>query len=165
VALAVLFAAIVGVDDVLVLQNLFFSTASVMILGLMSDTIAYYQRVANIKQDFSAIFLQVAPALLSWLVFVFSWLHIGGRFVYTINAGPGTPKSLYAILIVEFVLFASFGFNAALASIGLWSRVTSEFVYVGQSLVAKSVLAWILFFGYAFRNGVDLKYGELCLST
>jgi hypothetical protein len=90
VALAVLFAAIVGVDDVLVLQNLFFSTASVMILGLMSDTIAYYQRVANIKQDFSAIFLQVAPALLSWLVFVFSWLHIGGRFVYTINAGPGT---------------------------------------------------------------------------
>ncbi|MGZ4596198.1 MAG: heliorhodopsin HeR, partial [Actinomycetes bacterium] len=55
---------------------------------------------------------------------------------------------VYAITIVQFVLFFSFAINMALqyAEVGRWrSYVHGEVVYIALSVTAKSLLAWLVF--------------------
>ncbi|MGZ4594406.1 MAG: hypothetical protein ACXV3C_11090 [Actinomycetes bacterium] len=72
------------------------------------------------------------------------WLLIA---VYV--AQPATvPGFVYAITIVQFVLFFSFAINMALqyAEVGRWrSYVHGEVVYIALSVTAKSLLAWLVF--------------------
>ena len=157
------FGVLVGVDDVNVILQLFWASAATMILGLCADAIDYYQRKADIvRSSFAATFIRVVPAYTAWNVFVFQWIFVGGRFVYSISAGTTAPKELYAIVILEFLAFLSFGINAALASANVIGRVTSEWVYIALSAVAKTILAEILFLSYAMRNTDYLKYGPMC---
>jgi len=157
--MTVIFAALVGIDDVFVLQNLFIGTTAVMILGLSGELIHFYQKLASIKDGLLARAARGIPIFTAWLVFLLSWFYVGGRFIYSIHFSNKTPRSLYGIIFAEFFLFLLFGINGALASIGLISRVTSEYFYVTLSLTAKSVLAWILYSSYAFRNSKNLTYG------
>jgi hypothetical protein len=58
------------------------------------------------------------------------------------------PGFVYAITIVQFVLFFSFAVNMALqyARIGRWrDYVYGEVVYIILSFTAKSLLAWLIF--------------------
>src|SRR5512135_3801557 len=58
------------------------------------------------------------------------------------------PGFVYAITIIQFVLFFSFAANMALqyAQIGRWrDYVHGEVVYIALSLTAKSLLAWLIF--------------------
>ena len=58
------------------------------------------------------------------------------------------PGFVYAITIVQFVLFFSFAVNMALqyAQVGRWrDYLHGEVVYIALSLTAKSLLAWLIF--------------------
>jgi hypothetical protein len=58
------------------------------------------------------------------------------------------PGFIYAITIIQFLLFFSFAINMALqyARIGRWRHyVHGEVVYIVLSFTAKSLLAWLIF--------------------
>ena len=58
------------------------------------------------------------------------------------------PGFVYAITIVQLVLFAAFGLNQALQyrQVARWrSYLVGEAAYVVLSLAAKSLLAWLIF--------------------
>lgn len=55
---------------------------------------------------------------------------------------------MYGITITQLVLFVGFGVNQALqyAQVGRWrSYLFGESTYITLSLVAKSLLAWIIY--------------------
>ena len=55
---------------------------------------------------------------------------------------------MYAITVVELVLFFSFALNMALQyrQVGRWrDYLTGESTYIVLSLTAKSLLAWLIF--------------------
>lgn len=167
------FAVLVGVDDVNVVMNLFWASAAIMILGFCTDTIDYYQRKTGVVQSkWDAIFERLLPCLVAWFVFLFQWIYVGSRFGYSIKMGVDVPTELYAILFLEFGLFFAFGVNAAAASLPkpgsvipderMVDRVTSEWVYVFLSAIAKTLLAEILFLSYNMRKSDLLTYSPLC---
>ena len=60
------------------------------------------------------------------------------------------PGFVYGIVITEAILFFSFGLNQWLQyrGVGRWNDyLYGEKVYLVLSLVAKSVLAWFIYFG------------------
>ncbi len=62
--------------------------------------------------------------------------------------GGEVPGFVYAITVTQLVLFAGFAVNQALqyAGVGRWrSYLFGETTYVVLSLVAKSVLAWLIY--------------------
>ena len=61
---------------------------------------------------------------------------------------PTVPGFVYAIVVVQFVLFFSFAVNMALqyAQAGRWrDYVYGEVAYIVLSLAAKSLLAWLIY--------------------
>ena len=69
---------------------------------------------------------------------------------FNILGAPTVPGFVYAIVIVEVVLFFSFGLNQWLQyrEVGRWADYAyGEKVYLVLSLVAKSLLAWLIFGG------------------
>lgn len=61
---------------------------------------------------------------------------------------PDVPGFVYAITVTQFVLFFSFAVNMAAqyARVGRWREyVYGEGSYIALSLVAKSLLAWLIF--------------------
>jgi hypothetical protein len=75
---------------------------------------------------------------------VVPWVLVG---VYVAGA-PQVPGFVYLITATQFVLFFSFAFNMALQyrQLGRWrDYVVGEVGYITLSLVAKSLLAWLVF--------------------
>ena len=69
---------------------------------------------------------------------------------FNILGASTVPGFVYAIVIVEVVLFFSFGLNQWLQyrEVGRWADYAyGEKVYLVLSLVAKSLLAWLIFGG------------------
>jgi hypothetical protein len=61
---------------------------------------------------------------------------------------PAVPGFVYAITILQFLLFFSFAVNMALqyARVGRWSDYAhGETAYILLSVTAKSLLAWLVF--------------------
>jgi hypothetical protein len=75
---------------------------------------------------------------------VVPWVLVG---IYVAGA-PQVPGFVYAITATQFVLFFSFALNMALQyrEVGRWrDYVVGEVSYITLSLVAKSLLAWLIF--------------------
>ncbi len=99
------------------------------------------------------------PKKIEWWLYVFGavsgiipWIIITGYFVGT-NGTP--PDFVYAIYIIEFILFNCF----ALVMVAYYKRwgkfadyVYGERVYQILSLVAKTLLAWLVFGGVFSPN-------------
>jgi hypothetical protein len=78
------------------------------------------------------------------LVGVVPWVLVG---IYVAGA-PQVPGFVYAITATQFVLFFSFALNMALQyrEVGRWrDYVIGEVSYITLSLLAKSLLAWLIF--------------------
>ena len=74
------------------------------------------------------------------------WIGIGIQII----GSETVPGFVYGIVITQFVLFFSFGLNQWLQyrSVGRWrDYLYGEKVYLVLSLVAKSLLAWQIYFG------------------
>ena len=140
--MVVVIALLAGIYDLISLILLFTITGLMNLFGLLMEEI-------NLNRS-----------NVSWSSFVFGsiagivpWICIGIYFLGSAASGE-MPVYVYFIMISIFVFFFSFALNMYLQykKIGPWSEyVFGEKVYILLSLVAKSALAWQVFFGALSR--------------
>ncbi len=135
VAIATLF----GLYDVAGLILIFALNAAMILFGWLMELLNQYTEKTN------------------WLPFTFGslagivpWIAIGVYFVGSVSSGENVPNFVYAIYVSLFVFFNIFAVNMVLQykQVGRWrDYLFGEKVYIVLSLVAKSLLAWQVFFG------------------
>ena len=132
----VLIAMLTGISDVAALGAIFAANAAMIFFGLVQER---YERPGG----------GLLPFWLGSLVGAVPWIVVG---VYLVSPGVTAepPGFVYAIYLSLFVFFNSFAVNMWLQyrQKGKWAEyVYGERVYMGLSLVAKSLLAWQVFAG------------------
>lgn len=131
--MVVLIAMLVGIWDLGALVGIFAANSSMIIFGLLME-----RRESPDDPDMSAFWFGTLFGLVPWVLIA----------TYTAAGGGQVPGFVYVILVVQFVLFWSFGLNMWLQyrQKGRWTDyVYGEYVYVILSLAAKSLLAWLVF--------------------
>jgi hypothetical protein len=128
----VLIGLFVGMRDLAAVAAVFAANTAMILFGLLMER---QQRPG--AADWSAFWF-------GSLVGIVPWVLIG---IYTLE--PATvPGFVYAIVVVQFVLFFTFAVNMALqyAQVGRWKDyLFGEVGYIVLSLTAKSLLAWLVF--------------------
>ncbi|HEX6310854.1 MAG TPA: heliorhodopsin HeR [Acidimicrobiia bacterium] len=128
----VLIAMLVGIRDLAALIAIFGVNTAMILFGLLMER---QQRPG--EADWSAFWFGSLAGAVPWALVV----------VYLV-AGAAPPAFVYAIVVVQAVLFFSFAVNMALQyrQVGRWrSYQFGEVVYILLSLGAKSLLAWLVF--------------------
>ena len=135
VAIATLF----GMYDIAALVLIFALNAAMILFGWMMEL--HNQSTERVN----------------WTAFIFGsivgivpWIAVGIYFVGSVTSGENVPNFVYAIYVSLFLFFNVFAVNQVLqyAQVGRWrDYVFGEKVYIVLSLVAKSLLAWQVFFG------------------
>jgi hypothetical protein len=138
-------------------------SATIMVL-----LIGFYSGITNISTVIAVIGANVAMILFGWLqermnppgratttmmpfwfgtiAGIAPWIAIAVQIIGSVTV----PGFVYGIVVVQGVLFFSFGANQWLQyrGIGRWSDYAhGEKVYLILSLLAKSLLAWQIYFG------------------
>jgi hypothetical protein len=135
VAIAMLF----GLYDMAALLLIFALNAMMILFGWMMEL----HNQTTEKTDWTAfIFGSIAG--------IVPWIAIGIYLVGSVTSGEQVPTFVYAIYVSLFLFFNVFAVNMVLQykKIGRWQDyVYGEKVYIVLSLVAKSLLAWQVFFG------------------
>lgn len=133
-------ALLSGVYDLSSLLMIFVLDAIMNIMGLFMEL----QNQGAKKVNWNSYILGCIAGIVPWLVFL---IYVLGVNIY---GSGGIPTFVYWIYGTMFVLFNSFAINMYLQykKIGKWSDyLYGERVYMILSLVAKSLLAWQVFFG------------------
>ena len=128
-----------GVTDINLITSIAVLTAACQLCGLAVEFVDNYK-------------IKWLLHLTGWLQFCWAYGIIGHAFFKSIqvandNSTPGPPDFVYIIVIVLFLLYASFGF-VQLAELILrdkFNKYTKEKSYVLLSLTAKLVLGWMIF--------------------
>ena len=135
VAIAMLF----GMYDIATLLLIFTLNATMILFGWMMEL----HNQTTEKTDWTAfIFGSIAG--------IVPWIAIGVYFIGSVTSGEQVPTFVYAIYVSLFLFFNVFAVNMVLQykKIGRWQDyIYGEKVYIVLSLVAKSLLAWQVFFG------------------
>ena len=138
-----LIALLFGVYDIGLLIAIFILNASMNLFGLLMEKINQYTERT------------------SWYAFVFGaiaglgpWIII---FMYAFGNSnlDKVPWFVYTIFASYFIFFNLFPINMILqyVKVGKWKNyIYGERVYIILSLVAKSLLAWLVFFGVMQPN-------------
>lgn len=133
-----LIAVLFGVYDIGALLLLFALNASMNLFGLLMEKINSYTE----DVDWTAFIFGSISGLVPWVVILL--------FAFG-NADPSqVPWFVYAIVGTYFVFFNLFPINMVLQyrKIGKWKNyLYGEKTYIVLSLVAKTVLAWLVFSG------------------
>jgi hypothetical protein len=136
----VLIGMLVGIYDLGAIILIFGINAMMNLFGLMMEL---HNRTTQ-KTDWTSFIFGSIAGIIPWIVIV----------VYFIGslAGEGgkPPAFVYAIIPTLFVFFNIFAVNMVLQykKVGPWKDyLYGERVYIILSLVAKTVLAWIIFAG------------------
>jgi len=132
------------------------STVVIMILGLVVEN-----GIAKKQDPFPLIVVTV----LAWILQVAIFVYVLVYFTATISAvsdaieGRDLPGFVYAIIVVEVILFSTFGL-VQLSHLYKYIRtkevpefLSYENTYHTLSLVAKLLLGWLFFFGALFSGG------------
>ena len=130
--MVVLIGMFVGIRDLAAVIAIFMLNTAMILFGLLMER---QQRPG--RADWSAFYFGSLVGLVPWALIA----------VYVAQP-PQVPGFVYAITVVQFVLFFCFAVNMALqyAQVGRWrDYVHGEVVYIGLSLTAKSLLAWLIF--------------------
>lgn len=134
----VLMAMLFGIYDIGALLLIFGLNASMNLFGLLMEKMNQEKK----KIDWLPFIFGSIAGLIPWIVII---LYAFG------NANPAeVPWFVYAIFGSYFVFFNCFPINMILQYKGYkkWKDyLYGERVYIILSLVAKSVLAWLVFFG------------------
>lgn len=133
-------AMLSGVYDLSSLFMIFMLTAVMSLLGLMMEV----HNLSTKKTNWMSFVIGVKAGIVPWIVFV---IYIWGSNVYGSGQIPGFVYWIYASM---FILFSSFAVNMYLQykKQGKWANyLYGERTYMILSLVAKSALAWQIFFG------------------
>lgn len=136
----VLISTLFGVFDFGTLLLIFFINASMNLFGLLMEKL----NSGKEKKD------------ISWLPYIFGaiaglipWVVIISQMFATPVVSE-IPGFVWAIVIVYFLTFNSFAINMILQYLGVgkWKDyLYGERAYIVLSLVGKSLLAWLVFFG------------------
>jgi len=135
----VLIAMLAGVWDLGTLIALFGLVAVMNLCGLVMER---HNRLTA-DTDWSSFIVGSIAGVVPWIV-------IGVSIIRTFNAGSSPPDFVIAIYGSLFVLFNLFAINMLLQYRGVWKwedYLYGERAYVVLSLVAKSLLAWQVYFG------------------
>jgi len=134
----VLLAVLFGIYDIGALILIFFLNAVMNLFGLLMEKINQY----TAKTDWSAFIYGAIAGIIPWVVII---MYAFG------NSDPTqTPWFVYAIFASYLVFFNLFPINMILQyrKVGKWrDYLYGERAYIILSLIAKSVLAWLVFFG------------------
>ncbi len=133
-----LIALLFGVYDVGLLIAIFILNASMNLFGLLMEQINQY----TTKTSWSAFVFGSLAGIGPWIIIV---LYAFGN-----SSLDKVPWFVYAVFGSYFVFFNLFPINMVLQykKIGKWqSYIYGERVYIILSLVAKTVLAWLVFSG------------------
>jgi len=128
----VLIGLFVGIRDLAAVVAIFAATTAMILFGLLME-----RQQQPGRADWSAFWF-------GSLIGVVPWVLVG---IYVAGA-PQVPGFVYVITATQFVLFFSFALNMALQyrEVGRWrDYVVGEVSYITLSLVAKSLLAWLIF--------------------
>jgi hypothetical protein len=134
----VLIAMFFGVFDLGSLILIFCINATMNLLGLMMEL----HNQTTERTDWTSFYIGCFAGAIPWVIILMVFLG-SGNF-------DQIPGFVYAILITYFVLFNLFPINMVLQykKIGRWADyLVGERTYIVLSLVAKSLLAWLVFFG------------------
>jgi hypothetical protein len=130
--MVVLIGLFVGIRDLAAVVAMFAANSAMILFGLLMER---QQRPG--RADWSAFWFGSLIGAVPWALIA----------VYVAQP-PTVPGFVYAITIVQAVLFFSFAVNMALqyAQVGWWrDYVHGEVTYIVLSLTAKSLLAWLVF--------------------
>ena len=128
----VLIGMFVGIRDLAAVTAMFAANTAMILFGLLMER---QQRPGT--ADWSAFWFGSLIGAVPWALIA----------VY-LTQPPTVPTFVYAITVVQLVLFFSFAVNMALqyAQVGWWrDYVHGEVAYILLSLTAKSLLAWLIF--------------------
>ncbi|QGN08258.1 hypothetical protein Hrd1104_10800 [Halorhabdus sp. CBA1104] len=136
----VLIAMLAGVWDLGTLIALFGLVAVMNLCGLVMER---HNRLTE-ETDWSAFLVGSLAGLVPWIAIA---VTIAGTYTF----GEGSPPDfVIAIYVSLFVLFNLFAINMLLQYKGVWKwkdYLYGEVAYIVLSLVAKSLLAWQVYFG------------------
>ncbi|MBU1145166.1 MAG: heliorhodopsin HeR [Firmicutes bacterium] len=137
----VLIATLFGIYDIASLILIFIVNASMNLFGLVMEQLNA-KRAQNEKINWGPFIWGAIAGIAPWIVIL---LYMFG------NANFGqVPWFVWAIVGTYFVAFNSFPVNMVLQykKIGKWKNyLYGERAYIVLSLVAKSLLAWLVLFG------------------
>ena len=131
--MVVLIGLFVGIRDVAAVIALFGVNSAMILFGWLMER---HQQPG--RPDWAAFWFGCLAGTVPWVAI---WWYLLG--------GPTEPPGfVYAITVTQLVLFTAFGVNQWLqyAQVGRWrSYVFGERTYIVLSIVAKSLLAWIVY--------------------
>lgn len=131
----VLIAMITGITDLAALLGLAGANASMILFGLLME---HYERPG--RPNWMSFWFGSLAGAIPWAAIVV--------YVWAPGVEVEPPAFVYGIIVSLFAFFNSFALNMALQyrRVGPWrSYLFGESVYIGLSLVAKSLLAWQVF--------------------
>lgn len=130
--MVVLIGLFVGIRDLAAVSAIFAANTAMILFGLLMER---QQRPGG--ADWSAFWFGSLVGMVPWALIA----------AYVVQ--PATvPGFVYAIVVVQFLLFFTFAVNMALqyAQVGRWRDYGyGEVAYIVLSLTAKSLLAWLIF--------------------
>ncbi|MBN2405926.1 MAG: heliorhodopsin HeR [Coriobacteriia bacterium] len=133
--MVVLIALLPGIFDIAALIAIFAVNSMMILFGLLTEK---YEQPGN-PNWLSFIFGCIAGAV-PWIVI--------GIYVWSPTTSASPPAFVYWIFVTMFIFFNSFALNMVLQykKIGPWrDYLFGEATYIMLSLVAKSLLAWLVF--------------------
>ena len=120
----------VGITDAYTLMCMFVLMSSCMWFGLIAETTQ-----------------KALPHLAGWIAFVIAYVPILDAYFTSINNSPVKPPDFVtAIVFAEFGIFALFGIVQLLSLLypDPGSQLMQEKRFITLSIVAKSLLAWVV---------------------
>ncbi len=136
----VLISTLFGIYDIGSLVLIFIVNASMNLFGLLMEQVNSGKKKKDIK--WGAFIFGTIAGLAPWIVII---LYMVGNGNYDM-----VPWFVWAIVGTYFVAFNTFPINMILQykGVGKWKNyLYGERVYITLSLVAKSILAWLVLFG------------------
>ena len=130
--MVVLICLFVGIRDIAALLGLFGVNAAMIFFGWLME-----RHQTPGRADWTAFWFGCFAGSVPWVAI---WWYVLGT--------DRVPGFVYAITLTQLILFTAFAFNQALqyAQVGKWrSYLFGESAYITVSLIAKSLLAWIIY--------------------
>jgi hypothetical protein len=144
--MVVLIGLLSGIDQITAVIGLFGVNAAMILFGLVMEQV-------NVGREGKEV---------NWWPFIFGciagavpWIAIAAQLVISNSEGGEAPGFVYAIFVTLFILFNTFAINMWLQyrGRGRWADpIFAERVYLWLSLIAKSLLAWQVYFGALAGN-------------
>jgi hypothetical protein len=132
-------AILVGVYDLTSLLMIFALTGIMNLMGLVMEV----HNQTTQRTNWLSYYIGCISGIIPWIVIAF-------YFWLSAHKGSAAPTFVYWIFVSILVFFSCFAVNMVLQykEVGPWKNyLYGERVYIILSLVAKSLLAWQVFFG------------------